>query len=70
MASEPYVFKPHERPLMPGSPATPDHPTARRISYFLLGVLLGLGGGFVNGLLTANLSQIQGELGLTQVEAG
>lgn len=70
MATEPYVFKPHERPLMPGSPATPDHPTARRIAYFLLGVLLGLGGGFVNGLLTANLSQIQGELGLTQVEAG
>lgn len=56
--------------MMPGSPATPDHPTARRIGYFLVGTLLGLTGGFINGLLTANLPQIQGALGLTNVEGG
>ncbi|WP_257539730.1 MFS transporter [Sphingobium sp. CFD-1] len=56
--------------MMPGSPATPDHPTSRRIGYFLIGALLGLTGGFVNGLLTANLPQIQGALGLTTVEGG
>src|SRR3546814_12116498 len=64
------LFKPHERPLMPGSPATPDHPFGRRIGYFVIGVLLGLAGGFSNGLLIANLPQIQGALGLTSVEGG
>lgn len=66
----PYQFQPHERPMMPGSPATPDHPKARRIGYFLIGTLLALTGGFINGLLTANLPQIQGALGLTSVEGG
>jgi hypothetical protein len=65
-----YQFKPHERPMMPGSPATPDHPGARRIGYFMIGTLLALTGGFINGLLTANLPQIQGALGLTNVEGG
>ena len=65
-----YEFQPHERPLMPGSPATPYHPPARRLGYFLIGTLLGLTSGFINGLLTANLPQIQGALGLTNVEGG
>jgi len=56
--------------MMPGSPATPDHPLRRRIGYFAAGVLIALTGGFVNGLLTANLPQIQGALGLTSEEAG
>ncbi|MCW2363905.1 MULTISPECIES: MFS transporter [Sphingobium] len=65
-----YQFEPHERPMMPGSPATPYHPGRRRLGYLLIGVLLGLTGGFINGLLMANLPQIQGALGLTSVEAG
>ncbi|MET0371286.1 MAG: MFS transporter [Sphingobium sp.] len=65
-----YEFLPHERPMMPGSPATPDHPTGRRVGYFAIGLLLSMTGGFINGLLTANLAQIQGALGLTNVEAG
>lgn len=65
-----YQFKAHERPMMPGSPATPDHPNSRRIGYFLIGTLLALTGGFINGLLTANLPQIQGALGLTSIEGG
>lgn len=56
--------------MMPGSPATPDHPQGRRIAYFLIGTLLALTGGFINGLLAANLPQIQGALGLTNVEGG
>ena len=67
---QPYDFKPHERPFMPGSPATPDHPLPRRIGYLLIGVLLGLSGGFANGLLLANVQQIQGAFGLSSVEAG
>ncbi|MBB6190161.1 MFS family permease [Sphingobium wenxiniae] len=68
--SSDYRFAPHERPMMPGSPATPDHPLRRRVGYFAAGILIGLTGGFVNGLLTANLPQIQGALGLTSEEAG
>jgi MFS family permease len=69
-ASEPYEFKPHERPLMPGSPATPEHPMPRRIAYAVIGALIAVTSGLANGLLTANLPQIQGALGITPVEAG
>ncbi|MDB5958560.1 MAG: transporter [Ramlibacter sp.] len=55
---------------MPGSPATPDHPLPRRIGYFLVGVLLGIAGGFANGLLLGNTQQIQGAFGLSSVEVG
>lgn len=65
-----YVFEPHERPLMPGSPATPAHPRGRRIGYALIGVLIALTSGLSNGLLVANLPRIQGALGLTPVEGG
>jgi MFS family permease len=65
-----YQFRPHERPFLPGSPATPDHPTARRVGYAAIGVLIALTAGFSNGLLVANLNQIQGALGITTVEAG
>jgi len=68
-ASE-YQFRPHERPFLPGSPATPDHPMARRVAYFAIGILIALTAGFSNGLLVANLTQIQGALGITSVEAG
>ena len=65
-----YRFAPHERPPLPGSPATPDHPALRRVAYFAIGTLLGLTGGFINALLSANLPQIQGALGLTSVPGG
>lgn len=66
----PYVLKPHEQPLIPGSPATPDHPLRRRRAYFAIGVFLGLVSGFQNGLLLANLTVLQGHMGLTPVESG
>jgi MFS family permease len=55
---------------MPGSPATPAHPIARRAAYLAIGTLLALTGGFGNALLVANLPQIQGALGVTPVEGG
>src|SRR3546814_14502379 len=63
-----YVFKPHERPFMPGSPASPDHPVRRKIFYFLIGLYLAIVGGFQNGLLVANLTAMQGHLDLTPVD--
>ncbi|MFJ5382731.1 MFS transporter, partial [Cupriavidus sp. CER94] len=69
MATASYEFKPHERPSMPGSPATPDHPTPRRVAYFCVGVLIGLTGAFGNALVVANLNNIQGVFGLYSDEA-
>lgn len=65
-----YEFQPHERPFMPGSPATPAHPALRRAAYAAIGVLIALTAGMANGLLLANLQTIQGALGLTPVQAG
>ncbi|MNS60569.1 Major Facilitator Superfamily protein [compost metagenome] len=54
---------------MPGSPARLRHTLARRLAYVAVGLFVGLVGGLGNGLVTANLTAIQGQLGLTQVEA-
>ncbi|WP_340316482.1 MFS transporter [Rhizorhabdus argentea] len=64
-----YVFQPHERPMLPGSPATPDHPFGRRLAYFGIGVVVGLTGGFGNALVSANIANIQGSLGLYSDQA-
>ncbi|GAA3901951.1 MFS transporter [Sphingomonas limnosediminicola] len=60
-----YQFKPHERPVIPGSPFNPDHPTERMFAYGFIGVLAGLTGGLGNALVTSNLIYFQGTLGLT-----
>ena len=59
-----YTFKPHEMPFMPGSPALPEHPKKRRLAYLAIGLLLALSSGFQNGLLTASLPQLRGDLSL------
>ncbi|MES2495165.1 MAG: MFS transporter [Pseudomonadota bacterium] len=64
-----YVFKPHERPTLPGSPANPDHPSARRRGYFAIGCLVGITAGLGNALVTVNLNFAQGTLGLNSDEA-
>lgn len=66
---QPPDWEEHEKPMLPGSPAKLKHPMPRRIAYVLVGLLVGLVGGLGNGLVTANLSAIQGQLGLTPVEA-
>ncbi len=55
-----YVFKPHERPILPGSPANPDHPMSRRYAYFAIGCLIGITGGLGNALVQVNLNFAQG----------
>ncbi len=55
--------------MMPGSPASPDHPPARRVAYFCIGVLIAITGGMGNALVAANLQNIQGALGLYSDEA-
>jgi MFS family permease len=67
--TQPYQFKPHERPVIPGSAYNPDHPSYRMWAYGTIGVLAGLTGGLGNALVTANLAFFQGTLGLTAEEA-
>lgn len=57
-----------EKPSMPGSPSSPRHRPAVRATYLLVGVLVSATGGLGNALISANLPQIQGALGLTPVE--
>ncbi|MEP9358291.1 MFS transporter [Sphingomonas sp. KR3-1] len=59
---------PHERSPMPGSPPTPWHPPARRIAYFSVAVLVILSGSLGNAIVTANLTSLQGSLGLYSAE--
>ena len=59
----PREWLPHERPTFPGSPATPHHPTRRRLIYAVIGVLVALTGGLSNALVAANLPYLQGSLG-------
>lgn len=63
------TLKPHERPTMPGSPATPDHPAMRRLAYALVGILVALTGSLGNAAVSANIPGLQGSLGVTPVEA-
>ena len=64
-----YALKPHEQPLILGSPASPDHPPARRYAYFAIGCLIGITQGLGNGLVSVNLVYAQGTLGLYSDEA-
>ncbi len=65
-----YRFKPHEMPVIPGSPANPDHPLGRRLTYLAIGILLGFVGGSQNGFLLANSVALQAQMALTPVELG
>ena len=67
---EQYVetLQPHERPMMPGSPATPDHPALLRLAYGGVGVLVSLTGSLGNAAITANTPQLAGALGISAVE--
>ena len=64
-----WVPQPHERSPIPGSPASPAHPVARRLAFAAISALVGITGGLGNGIVTANLASLQGELGLYPAEA-
>jgi len=67
-AEEAYPFAAHERPLFPGSPYSPAHPTRRRLAYAGLALLTGLGSTFANALVTVNLPNLAGGLGVYAVQ--
>ncbi|WP_292021723.1 MULTISPECIES: MFS transporter [unclassified Brevundimonas] len=63
------TLKPHELPTLPGSPATPDHAPWLRVQYALTGVLVAMVGALGNAAVTANITSLQGSLGITLTEA-
>ncbi|WP_130834671.1 MFS transporter [[Erwinia] mediterraneensis] len=56
----PREWLPHEKPMLPGSPSTPLHPTPKRIAFGLTGLLISLTGALSNALVSANLMNLQG----------
>ncbi|MES2096344.1 MAG: MFS transporter [Pseudomonadota bacterium] len=68
LTEERWDFAPHERAVMPGSPASPAHPFGRQIAYGLIAILVGLTGGLGNALISVNTATLQGSLGLDPAE--
>lgn len=64
----PRQWLPHEKPMLAGSPSTPDHPAHRRITYLIVGIILSITGGLGNALVTVNVNYLQGTLGASAVE--
>ena len=64
----PREWQPHEKPALLGSPSTPEHPTAKRIAYGVVGLLVCLTGALGNAVVTANLQNLQGTFGAWSTE--
>lgn len=63
------TLKPHERPMLPGSPATPDHTLPYRLAYASVGLLVTATGSIGSAMITANTQQLAGALGVSVAEA-
>jgi hypothetical protein len=68
MTADAYPFSAEERPLFPGSPYSPSHPPLRRIAYAGVGLLTGVASTFPNALVTVNVPNLAGELGVYVVQ--
>ncbi|KQN56706.1 MFS transporter [Erwinia sp. E602] len=59
----PREWAPGEKPMLPGSPSTPQHPTHKRLAFGIVGLLISITGALSNALVTANLTNLQGVFG-------
>lgn len=72
---QPIIIKPvpdwtdDERPVIPGSPSTPEHPLPIRFAYGAVGLLIGTTSGLGISLINLNMPSIQGDMGLTPVQS-
>ncbi|WFN87275.1 MFS transporter [Agrobacterium pusense] len=66
---ETWDFPEHERPVVAGSPATPEHAVTLRTAYALVAILVGLTGGLGNALVMVNVTELQAGLALSSVQA-
>ncbi len=58
-----------ERPRVPGSPSTPQHPLQIRFAFGCVGILVGITSGLGMSLINLNLPSIQGDMALTPAQA-
>ncbi|WP_206119814.1 MFS transporter [Rhizobium laguerreae] len=66
---EAWDFPEHERPVVAGSPAAPEHVLTLRIAYALVAILVGLTGGLGNALVMVNITELKTGLALSSVQA-
>jgi hypothetical protein len=65
----PYQFGPDERPLFPGSPYSPHQTPWRRLGYGLVALLLAVAATLGNALVTVNIPNLSGALGIDLAQA-
>src|SRR5271170_6163869 len=63
-----YEFAPNERPMMPGGPFLPALPPGRRLEYGVTGAIIGIVSMLPNSLITVNVPNLPGPLGLDLAE--
>jgi len=63
-----YVFAPHERPTMPGSPYAPSHPIRRKIGYVIVAIIMAMAASLSNAIVSVNAQPLAGAMGVTTTE--
>jgi hypothetical protein len=63
-----YVFAPHERPSMPGSPYAPSHPLRRKLGYVVVAIIMAMSASLSNAIISVNTQSLAGAMGVTTTE--
>jgi hypothetical protein len=66
---EGYWFSPEERHVLPGAPFKLSHPLRRSVAYAGVGIATGIASTFGNSLISVNVVNLSGSLGLDLTEA-
>lgn len=61
-------FATNERPMVPGGPVLPARPPRRQLAYGITGTIIAIASMFPNSLITMNVSNLPGPLGLDIAE--
>lgn len=69
MAVSHYTFSDDERPLFPGAPYSPRLATRTRAFYAMTAFIMAIASGLANGIVTSNIMNIAGDMGLYVAEA-
>ncbi|HTN41146.1 MAG TPA: hypothetical protein VLZ84_08345, partial [Asticcacaulis sp.] len=63
-----YVFAPHERPALPGSPYAPSHPLRRKLGYVVVAIIMAMAASLSNAIVSVNTQPLAGAMGVTTTE--
>lgn len=64
-----YTFTDAERPLFPGAPYSPRLAPGTRVLYAITAFIMAIASGLANGIVTSNIMNIAGDMGLYVAEA-